>query len=72
MTESLREVVAQIAPLPLEQQDVIAGAMRQELEEREWAAQLAKPGSQRALMRLVAGARREDAAGETRESGERW
>lgn len=72
MTESLRDVVAQIELLPPEQQDAIAEAIRRELEEREWDALLAKPGSRRALARLTAEARHEDAAGETLESEERW
>lgn len=72
MTESLRAVVAEIELLPPEQRDAIAEATRRELEEREWDALLAKPGSRRVLARLAAEARSEDAAGETRESGEPW
>ena len=72
MTELLKRVVAEIEQLPPEQQDAIAAAMQRELEEREWDALVAKPGSQRFLEQLAAEARAENAAGETQESGERW
>ena len=72
MTELLKRVVAKIEQLPPEQQDAIAAAMQRELEEREWDALVATPGSQRFLEELAAEARAEDAAGETQESGERW
>ncbi|MDP9363658.1 MAG: hypothetical protein M3Q10_05440 [Chloroflexota bacterium] len=72
MTDLLRRVVARIELLPPEQQDAIAEAIERELEEQEWESLLAKPGSQRFLDALVAEAQREDAAGKTRESGDRW
>lgn len=72
MTETLRRVVAQIEQLSPEQQDAIAEAMERELEEREWEALVAKPGSQRFLDRLAAEARHADATGQTRESTDRW
>jgi hypothetical protein len=62
MTETLRRVVAQIEQLPPEQQDALAEIMFRELEEQEWDALVAKPGSQRFLARLATEARREDAA----------
>lgn len=72
MTDLLRQVVAQIELLPPEEQDAITEGMQCALEEREWDALLAKPGSQRFLDELRAEARREDAAGKTRESVETW
>jgi DnaJ-domain-containing protein 1 len=72
MTELLRQVVDQIERLPPEEQDAIARLMQRELEEREWDAIAAKPSSQRFLQSLAADARREDAAGETRESNDSW
>ena len=72
MTELLRRVVDELERLSPEQQDAIAEVIQRELEEREWDAIVAKPGSQRFLELLAAEARREDAAGETQESGERW
>ncbi len=72
MTEALRRVVALIEQLPPEQQDAIAEAMQRELEEREWDALVAGPASQRFLARLAADARREEAAGQTRPSTDRW
>jgi DnaJ-domain-containing protein 1 len=72
MTELLRRVVAQIEQLPAEQQDAIAEALLRELDEREWDAIVAKPGSQRFLEHLATEARREDAADETQESNDRW
>ena len=72
MTELLRRVVAEVERLSPEQQDAIAEVIQRELEEREWEAIVANPGSHRFLERLAAEARREDAAGETREAGDRW
>jgi DnaJ-domain-containing protein 1 len=72
MTELLRRVVAEIERLPAEEQDAIAERLQREMEEREWAERVAKPGSQRFLEALAAEARREDASGEAKESGERW
>jgi hypothetical protein len=68
MTETLKRVVAQIEQLPPEQQDALAEVMLRELEEREWDALVAQPGSHRFLDRLATEARREDAAGETKAS----
>ena len=72
MTEQLRRVVAEVEQLPAEEQDRIAELMQRELEEREWDGLVSKPGSRRFLEHLAAEARREDAAGETRESGDTW
>jgi DnaJ-domain-containing protein 1 len=72
VTELLRRVVEQIEQLPDEQQDAIAEAILRELEEREWDELVAKPSSQRFLEHLVAEAQREDAAGLTQESTDRW
>lgn len=72
MTELLKQVVAQVEQLPSEQQDEIAELMRREREEREWDAIVSTPASQRFLEHLAAEARREEAAGETMESGDRW
>ncbi len=72
MIVSLKQVVAEIEQLPPAEQDAIAERLRLELEAREWDAIIAKPGSQRFLDHLVAEARREDAAGKTKESGDRW
>lgn len=72
MTETLQRVMAQVEQLPPEQQDAIAEVIARELEEREWDALVAKPASQRFLARLAAEARREDAAGQTRPSTDRW
>ena len=72
MTESLKQVVAEIEQLPADEQDVFAETLRLELEAREWNAIIAKPGSQRFLDHLVAEARRADAAGKTKESGDSW
>ena len=65
MRRLLRPVVT------MDEQDAIAEQLLRELEQREWAAIVAKSGSQRFLDQLAAEARREDAAGETRDSGER-
>ena len=72
MTGRLRRMVAKVEQLSPEQQDAIAEVIQREIEEQEWATIVAKPGSQRFLAELAAEARREDAAGETRESGDRW
>ena len=72
MTELLRRVVGELERLSPEQQDASAEVIQREIEEREWGAIAAKPGSQRFLEPLATEARREDAAGETRESGDRW
>lgn len=72
MTERLRCVVAQIELLPAKQQDAITEAMQRELEEREWDGLVSRPESRRYLDRPVAEAVREDEAGETVGSGERW
>lgn len=72
MTETLRRVVALIEQLPAEQLDALAELMQRELEEREWAALVAQPRSQRVLDHLASEARREDAAGQTHESTDRW
>lgn len=61
MTDLLRQVVAQVELLPPEEQDALAETMQRALEEREWDALLAKPGSQRFLDELTAEARCEDA-----------
>ena len=72
MTELLRRVVGELERLSPEQQDASAEVIQREREEREWDAIVAKPGSQRFLEYLATEARREDAAGEARESGDRW
>ena len=75
MTELLRAVVARIELLPADQQDAIAEVIQrelEELEEREWDALVASPASQRVLEQLATEARREDAAGRARESGDTW
>jgi hypothetical protein len=72
MTEALRRAVALVEQLPPEHQEAIAEVILRELEEREWDGLVATPGSQRFLERLTTEARREDAAGQTRESTDRW
>jgi hypothetical protein len=65
-------VSGKVTRLSPERQDAMAEVIRRGVEEREWEAIVAKPGSQRFLEQLAAEARREDAAGQTREAGERW
>jgi hypothetical protein len=72
MTETLRLVVERVEQLPPEQQNAIAELIEQELEEREWDEMVAKPASQHLLEHLAAEARREDAAGNTWPSTDRW
>ena len=72
MIELLGRVVDELERLSPEQQAAIAEVIQRELEEREWDAIVAKPGSQRFLEHLAAEARRDEAAGETREAGDRW
>jgi len=72
MTELLQRVVSEVELLDPEQQDAIAELIQQELEEREWDALVSSPASQAVLARMAADALRDDAAGETRESGDSW
>lgn len=72
MTELLKRVVAQVEELPAEQQDAIAELLQQELEEREWEAIVAKPGSQSFLAQLATEARRERARGQLRDLEDCW
>lgn len=72
MTETLKKVVDQVKQLPPEVQDAIAEVIERELADRKWDALFASPASERFLDRLEAEARREDAAGLTQESTDRW
>ena len=72
MTELLRQVVSEIEQLPPQEQDAIAKAIREGIEEREWDARVATPESQRFLERKAAEARAEHAAGKTREVIDSW
>ena len=72
MTETLKRVVLQVEQLSPEEQDAIAEVIERELADRKWEALFASPASDRFLERLEAEARREDAAGLTQESTERW
>ena len=72
MTETLKRVVLQVEQLSPEEQDAIAEGIERELADRKWEALFASPASDRFLERLEAEARREDAAGLTQESMDRW
>lgn len=72
MTNTLKRVVAQVERLSPEEQDAIAEVIERELADRRWDALFASPASERFLERLEAEARREDAAGLTQESTDRW
>ncbi len=72
MTNTLKRVVAQVERLSPEEQDAIAEVIERELADRRWDALYASPASERFLERLEAEARREDAAGLTQESTDRW
>lgn len=70
MIERLRAVISEAESLTEQEQEQLALAWEQaleELEEREWEGLLARPGSKRFLKELVEEARREHAAGETEE-----
>ena len=72
MTETLKKVVDQVEQLPPEEQDAIAEVIERELADRKWDVLFASPASERFLDRLASEARREEAAGLTQESTDRW
>jgi hypothetical protein len=67
MIDRLRAVIAQAEQLPEQEQEALAAAWEEILEEREWDAIVSKPGVCGALRRLADEARQQDAAGETEE-----
>ena len=72
MTETLRKAVARVEQLSPAEQDAIAEVIERALADRTWDALFAAPASERFLDRLVSEARREDEAGLTQESTDRW
>lgn len=54
MTELLSKAIAQLEQLTPAQQDALAELILLEIEEREWDALIAAPGSDRLLARLKA------------------
>ena len=72
MTETLKRVVDLVEQLSPEEQDAIAEVIEKELADRKWDNLLSSPASERFLERLGSEARREDAAGQTQESTDRW
>lgn len=75
MIDALREVIEEVEHLDPAAQDIIAALIRQKLkeleeEEREWDALVSTPGSQRFLDMLAEEARKENAAGLTRDLDE--
>ncbi|HEY7779805.1 MAG TPA: hypothetical protein VIC85_06300 [Ktedonobacterales bacterium] len=67
MSERLRAVIAQAEQLSDQEQEALAAAWEEILEEREWERIVAKPTVRDALRRMAAEARDQDAAGETEE-----
>lgn len=67
MTERLRAVIAQAEQLSDQEQEALAAAWEEILEEREWEHIVAKPEVRDALRRMAAEAREQDDAGETEE-----
>lgn len=67
MIERLRALVAEAERLSEPEQEALAAAWEEVLEEREWDAITRRPSVRAALERLAAEARVEDAAGETEE-----
>ena len=72
VTEMLRRVLLQVEELPAEEQDALAEAIERALEEREWDVLTSQPQSTAFLEHLAAEARREDAAGQTRDAIVHW
>ena len=67
MIARLRAAVAQAEQLSDEEEEALAAAWEEILEEREWERIVAKPHVRDALRRMAAEARAEDEAGETEE-----
>ncbi len=72
MTQTLKHVVAIVETLPPERQDKIAELIQAELDEQDWNALFATPVSERFIQELADEARREVAAGKTRDMAEGW
>jgi hypothetical protein len=72
VTETLRKAVDRLEHLPPAAQDAIAEVIERELADRNWDALFTSPASEHFPERLPADARREDAAGLTHESTNRW
>ena len=72
MTGTLSRAVDRVEQLSPAEQDAIAEVIERELADRKWDTLLATPASDRFLERLASEARREDAAGQTKESTDRW
>ena len=67
MIDRLRVVVEQAEQLAPEEQEALAAAWAEVLEEREWEAITRKPEVRGALERMAAEALEEDVRGETEE-----
>ena len=65
MIERLRAVIAQAEQLSDQEQEALAAAWEESLEEREWERIVAKPRVRDALRRMAAAAREQAEAGET-------
>ena len=72
VTEALKRAVDQVEQLSPEEQDAIAAVIERELADRKWEELFASPASEGFLERLESEARREDAAGLTQDSTDRW